>query len=252
MGGGAVVRACATLRARMAGLAAGLGLGLAAEGPVDARVFARVAEVAWWHPHLLPSGTEPGLTATSVYAPGFTGPQPGGGSNHDETYASYVTGAAVEVDPVTGSVRALSVVLVSDCGVVVNPAMVEGQHQGGFTQGLGVALFEEIRYDEDGQPQTATLMDYTIPTALDVPVVEVVHRPTPSEVAGGFRGVGEASIIITPALLVSAVEDALSPLGVKLTSTRINASVLRATARATGWRPDPAEWATRPDVPGQL
>lgn len=252
MGGGAVLKACGVVRARMSRVAAGLGLDLGELGPVAPEVFSRVAAVAWWHPHLLPPGLDPGLTAVSVYTPGFTGAQPGGGSNHDETYASHATAAAVEVDPATGSVRVRSVVLVSDCGTIVNPAMVEGQHQGGFAQGLGVALLEEVRYNEDGQPLCATLLDYTIPTAPDVPVLDVVHRPTPSAVEGGFRGVGEAAIIIAPAVLVSAVEDALAPLGVKLASTRISADAIRAAVRATGWRPDPAEWATRPSVPGEI
>ena len=137
----------------------------------------------------------------------------------------------------------LAAVLVSDCGVVVNPAVVEGQHQGGFAQGLGAVLFEEVRYQEDGQPLCTTLLDYTIPTSLEVPVLRVVHRPTPSAAAGGFRGMGEASIIATPAVLVAAVEDALRPLGVLLRSTRLHAAALRSAIRATGWRPDPAAWA---------
>ena len=106
----------------------------------------------------------------------------------------------------------------------VNPAVVEGQHQGGFAQGLGVVLFEEVRYSEDGQPLCTTLLDYTIPTALEVPVLRVVHRPTPSAAAGGFRGMGEASIIATPAVMVAAVEDALRPLGAALRSTRLHAA----------------------------
>jgi carbon-monoxide dehydrogenase large subunit len=183
------------------------------------------------------------LHETAVYTPGFTGPQPGGGANHDETYGTHATAVAVEVDPATGDVAVLDAVLVSDCGVVVNPAMVEGQHRGGFAQGLGAVLFEEVRYTEDGQPLCGTLLDYRIPTAVEVPLLRVVHRPTPSEVAGGYRGVGEASIMATPAVMVGAVEDALRPLGIRLTSTRLHADFLRAAVRASGWRPDPAEWA---------
>ena len=153
----------------------------------------------------------------------------------------------MEVDPATGQVRVLAAVLVSDCGVVINPAVVEGQHRGGFAQGLGAALFEEVRYNEDGQPLSSTLLDYLLPTSADVPVLEVVHRPTPSEVEGGFRGVGEASIIAAPAVLVGAVADALAPIGVHLSSTRIHASALRAAVRQAGWRPDVAAWAAAPD-----
>ena len=120
-----------------------------------------------------------------------------------------MTAVAVEVDADTGHVDVLDAVLVSDCGVVINPAVVEGQHQGGFAQGLGAVLLEEVRYDDDGQPLTSTLVDYTIPEAGDVPRLRVVHRETPSEVAGGFRGVGEAAIIAAPAVIAGAVADAL-------------------------------------------
>ncbi|MDE3204460.1 MAG: xanthine dehydrogenase family protein [Acidobacteriota bacterium] len=248
MGGGAVLQAAGALRARMASLAAGLGIDLPAEGPLDESAYRRVAEVAWWHPHLLPPGSPLGLAEIAVYSPGFTGPQAWGGANHDETYGSHATGVAVEVDPVTGDVKILDALLVSDCGVVVNPAVVVGQHQGGFAQGLGAALYEEIRYNPDGQPLSTTLLDYAIPTATDVPVLAVVHRPTPSELLGGMRGVGEASIIAAPAVLVSAVEDALAPIGVRLDSTRLHARYLRAAVRAAGWRPDAAAWATAEDL----
>ena len=252
MGGGAIIKAAAAVRAKLARVASGLGHVLPSEGSVDLDVYHRVAEVAWWHAHLLPAGVEPGLTASAVYTPGFTGPSPAGGANHDETYGSHATAVAVEVDPATGTVRMLSAVLVSDCGVVINPTIVEGQHQGGFAQGLGIAFLEECKYNDDGQPLSATLLDYTIPTALDVATVQVVHRPTPSQTAGGFRGVGEASIIAAPAVLVSAVEDALRPLGVKLNSTRLHAASIRAAVRATGWKPDAAFWALRLRVPGEL
>ncbi|HWG73796.1 MAG TPA: xanthine dehydrogenase family protein molybdopterin-binding subunit [Acidimicrobiales bacterium] len=252
MGGGAIIKAAGEVRAKLALVAAALGHHLPTEGAIDLDVYARVAAAAWWHTHLLPAGVEPGLTATTVYTPGFTGPSSGRGANHDETYASHATAAAVEVDPATGTVRVLSAVMVSDCGVVINRAIVEGQHQGGFTQGLGTAFLEESRYNDDGQPLCATLVDYTIPTALDVPTVQVVHRPTRAETTGGFRGAGEASIVVAPAVLVSAVEDALRPLGVKLNSTRLHPSVIRAAVRATGWRPDAAGWALRARVPGEL
>jgi carbon-monoxide dehydrogenase large subunit len=153
----------------------------------------------------------------------------------------------VEVEPVTGQVRVREVVMVSDCGVVINPAVVDGQNQGGFTQGLGAALFEEVRYDEEGQPLSSTLLDYLIPTASDVPRLRIVYRPTASETEGGFRGVGEASIIAAPAVLASAVGDALSPLGIRITSSRLHARELRAAIRESGWRADPAAWASAPD-----
>jgi len=245
MGGGAVLRAATEVRSKITTIGEALGLTVPPVGPIDEDIIDRVAAVAWWHQHLLPAGLDPGLTAAAVYTPGMTNPEPDGRTNHDETYGSHASAIAVEVDPATGSVEILSAVLVSDCGVIINPMVVEGQHQGAFAQGIGVALFEEIRYSDEGQPQCATLLDYTIPTTLDVPALKVLHRPTPSELLGGFRGMGEAAIIATPSLLVSAVEDALSPLGVKLRSTTLQAHTLRAAVRRSGWRPIAADWARR-------
>lgn len=247
MGGGAILQAAAELRGRVRSLAAALGHELPVEGPVDRQVFKEVAAAAWWHLHRLPAGTAPGLSVSAVYSPGFTGPQPGGTYNHDETCSSHATAVAVEVDPATGGVQVLSALIVSDCGVVINPAVVEGQHQGGFAQGLGAVLLEELRYDEAGQPLCSTLMDYRIPTAADVPALAVIHRPTPSETLGGFRGVGESAIIGSPAALAGAIEDALRPLGVSITSTRMNAAAIRAAVRQAGWEADPARWAYAPD-----
>jgi carbon-monoxide dehydrogenase large subunit len=153
---------------------------------------------------------------------------------------------AVEVMPETGDVRVLDPVVVSDCGVVINPTVVEGQHQGGFAQGLGAVLLEEIRYDDQGQPLTSTLVDYTVPAATDVPPLRVVHIETPSETTGGFRGAGEAAIIAAPAVIAGAVADALAPLGVAVTSTRLHAHYLRAAIRAAGYEPDAAAFAHRP------
>jgi carbon-monoxide dehydrogenase large subunit len=247
MAGGAILQAVASLRGRMAAVAGQLGLDWPAEGPVDPEVFRRVAEVSWWHPHLLAPGSPVGLSETVAYSPGFTGPQAWGGSNHDETYGSHATGVVVEVDAATGDIRIVDAVLVSDCGVVLDRAVVEGQHRGGFAQGLGAAMFEEVRYRDDGQPLTSTLSDYTIPTAADVPALRVVHRPTPSAMLGGMRGVGEAAIIAAPAVLVSAVEDALAPIGVVLSGSRLHARHLRQLIRESGWRPDPASWAVEDD-----
>jgi carbon-monoxide dehydrogenase large subunit len=245
MGGGAVISAARRVRARMAAIAAHLGHPIPDTGPIPPDLLAEIAGVAWWHQARLPPGSEPGLAATTVYTPGFTDPRPDGLVDHDETYTASMTAVVVDVDPATGRVRVLDAVLISDCGTVINPMVVRGQHRGGFTQGLGVALLEEFRYSEDGQPLSATLLDYTIPTALDVPDLRVILRHTPSATLGGFRGVGESAIIAAPAALVGAAEDALRPLGVRLRTTRLHAAGLRTAIRATGWRPDPAAWAVR-------
>ncbi len=154
-----------------------------------------------------------------------------------------MTGVVVEVDPATGTVVVLDAVSVLDCGVVINPKVVEGQRRGGFIQGLGTALLEEARYSPDGQPQCSTLLDYTIPTAPDCPDLRVVLRPVPSGLLGEFRGMGEIGVIAAPAAIVGAVSDALVPLGVQLRSTRAHAAELRRLVRAAGWRPDSAAWS---------
>jgi carbon-monoxide dehydrogenase large subunit len=102
-----------------------------------------------------------------------------------------------------------------------------------------------VRYSDDGQPQCATLLDYTIPTSLDAAPLRVVLQQTPSETLGGFRGMGESGIIAAPAAIVGAVDDALRPLGVRLTSSRAHAGALRAAVCETGWRLDVAAWAAR-------
>jgi len=238
MAGGAVLIAARRLRAKMDRIAAHMG-----RNPT----FDEIAEEAWWHPHRLPSDETPGLYESVVYTPGNTIPVPNddGHLNFDETFGAHMTAIAVEVDCDTGEVHVLDAVLVSDCGVVINPMVVEGQHQGAFAQGLGAVLLEEVRYDDEGQPLTATLLDYTIPEATDVPVLRVIHRETPSTVAGGFRGVGEAAIIATPAAIAGAVADALAPFGIAITSTRLHAHQLRALLRAAGYTPDAAAFARR-------
>ena len=163
----------------------------------------------------------------------FTVPDQHGHTNFDETFGSHATAVAVEVDAATGLVRVLEAVMVVDSGVVINPTIVEGQHQGGFVQGVGNVLHEAVVYSEHGQPLCSTLVDYTIPGAHESVALRVVQRETPSEVLGGFRGAGEAAITAAPAVLVAAVEDALSPFGVRLSSTRLHAdSVWRAIAEA--------------------
>jgi carbon-monoxide dehydrogenase large subunit len=243
MAGGAVMTAARRLREKMDRIAAHM---TAASGATP--TFEQIAEEAWWQTHRLEPGEEPGLHGTVVYTPGNTMPVPdaAGHMNFDETFGTHMTAVAVEVMPETGDVRVLDAVVVSDCGVVINPTVVEGQHQGGFAQGLGAVLLEEIRYDDQGQPLTSTLVDYTVPAATDVPPLRVVHIETPSETTGGFRGAGEAAIIAAPAVIAGAVADALAPLGVAVTSTRLHAHYLRAAIRAAGYEPDAAAFAHRP------
>src|SRR4029077_19030250 len=163
-----------------------------------------------------------------VHSPGNTVPVPDerGHMNFDETFGSHATAVAVEVDIVTGHVTVLDAVMVVDSGVVINPAVVDGQHQGGFAQGLGNVFHEELHYSDEGQPLCSTLVDYTIPTAAECVALRIVHRETRSEVLGGFRGAGEAAITAAPVVLAGAVEDALAPLGVRISSTRLHADAV--------------------------
>ena len=139
--------------------------------------------------------------------------------------------AAVEVDPTTCFVRILKFVVAEDCGRLINPMIVDGQVHGGVAQGIGAALLEELIYDEDGQLLTASLVDYVIPSAPEVPVMDVVHVESESAVAGGFRGMGEGGTIGAPAALANAVADAVRPLGVTITVLPVRPESLRPLIR---------------------
>ena len=125
--------------------------------------------------------------------------------------------AIVEVDAETGIVKVERYVVTEDCGALINPAVVEGQIRGGVAQGIGAVLLERSAYDEDGNCQSATFMDYLLPTACDVPRIEIEHLETvPLDADVNFRGVGEGGMIVAPPTLVNAIEDALSPFGVRI------------------------------------
>jgi len=125
--------------------------------------------------------------------------------------------AIVEVDVETGIVRVERYVVVEDCGALINPAIVEGQIRGGVAQGIGAVLLERSAYDEDGNCQSATFMDYLMPTACDIPRIEIEHLETVAlDPDVNFRGVGEGGMIVAPPTVVNAIEDALSPFGVRI------------------------------------
>lgn len=135
------------------------------------------------------------------------------------TFASGVHGAIVEVDPGTGGVRIDRYVLVHDCGRMINPSIVEGQVMGGLAQGIGGALLERLVFDPTGQPQATSFMDFRIPTVDDIPDVRLAHIETPSTLNPlGVKGTGEAGVIPVSAVIAEAIEDALSPFGVRIDS----------------------------------
>ncbi len=125
--------------------------------------------------------------------------------------------AEVEVDPGTGLVRILRYVVAEDCGELINPAIVEGQVRGGVAQGVGAVLLERSYYDESGQFLSASFMDYLLPTATEVPHIEIEHLQTiPLDADVNFRGVGEGGMIVAPPTICNAIEDAISPFGAKV------------------------------------
>jgi carbon-monoxide dehydrogenase large subunit len=149
------------------------------------------------------------------------------------TYTSAVHVAHVEVDGGTGAVQLLRYVVAHDCGRLINPLIVEGQIHGGVAQGIGGGLLEEMVYDEQGQLLTGTLMDYLVPTAMELPPIETVHLEYPSPRNPlGVKGIGEGGAISPPAALANAVEDALAPFGVRVTRAPLGPSTVLDLIRA--------------------
>jgi carbon-monoxide dehydrogenase large subunit len=234
MAGGAVTNACWELGERILRIGAHL-----LQVPTDqarlvdgcvasetARVtIAEVARTWYLRPQDLPADAAPGgLEVTGGYK-----------TQRDSGTFSYACHAViVSVDPDMGEVRLLDYVIVEDGGVLVNPMIVDGQVIGGCAQGIGTALYEEMPFDAQGQPMAATLADYTLPGASEVPVLRIEHMETPSPYTSfGQKGIGEGGAIGPPAAIANAVNDALAPLGVEMltlpiTPARIVAAVLAA------------------------
>jgi carbon-monoxide dehydrogenase large subunit len=158
---------------------------------------------AAWAAHDLPDGMEPGLTANHLYdPPNFSWPN---GSH----------ACVVEVDTETGAVEIIRYVAVDDCGVQINPNIVEGQLHGGITQGIAEALYEEAKYDDEGNLLTGSMTNYLIPGPPELPSYELDHTVTPSPTNPlGVKGIGEAGTIAAPPAVINAIVDALSHLGV--------------------------------------
>jgi len=151
-----------------------------------------------------PQGMEAGLEAVSYYDP----------PNLTFPFGSYI--CAVDIDRGTGEVKIRRFVAVDDCGNIINPMIVDGQIHGGLTMGLAPALFEEISYDENGNIQGGSFMDYLLPTAMETPSWETDKTVTPSPHHPlGAKGVGESATVGAPPAIVNAVVDALSHLGVR-------------------------------------
>jgi carbon-monoxide dehydrogenase large subunit len=139
------------------------------------------------------------------------------------TYANAFHVCEVEVDPRTGHVHITRYVAVQDSGKLVNPLVAEGQIVGGIVHGIGNALFEWMGYDRNGQPITTTFADYLLPTATEVPRIEVITNETLSPLNPmGMKGVGEVSVIPVTSAVASAIDDALRPIGVRVRETPLS------------------------------
>ena len=174
------------------------------KGSPDRAVPIAALAFAAFTAHNLPDGLEPNLEAQYTYDP----------PNFSWPFGTHM--AIVEIDVETGKIEVLKYVAVDDCGVQINPLIVEGQVHGGVIQGLAQALFEEAVYDKDGNLKTTTLAEYLVPAACDVPSITTAHTVTPSPTNQlGVKGIGEAGTIGAAPTIINAIIDALSSLGVK-------------------------------------
>lgn len=214
VGGAAVLLAAGDLRGKLCEMAAHMleasaddielaeGRAFVRGSPSEGLPIGTVAREAHLG-HDMPEGLEPGLESTQTFDPP--------GSSYP--YATHA--AVVKIDPATGHLKIVRYVVVQDCGVMINPAIVEGQIIGGIAQGIGGALLEHLVYDESGQPLATSLMDYLLPTACEIPEIEIEHMETPAAgIPGGMKGVGEAGTVAPAAVLANAVANALEDQGV--------------------------------------
>jgi carbon-monoxide dehydrogenase large subunit len=189
--------------------------------PEHAVTIEEIARQAYRHPHgRFMEEREPALEASRHFLTGNVYHQPEK-QGRFSTYPTWPYGCAacvVEVDEETGSFRILRYLLVHDAGTIINPLLANANLHGGITQGIGGAVFEEIAYDEAGQPLTSTFMDYTIPTAVDVPMFELGHQATPTPFNPlGAKGVGESGVGGALGALCNAIENAFPELDLHLT-----------------------------------
>lgn len=174
-----------------------------AGSPTRSVSLADVARTAYLDIGGLPPGEAPGLEAQARFSP-----------SSKFTWSNACHICTCEIDRDTGAVTILRYVVSEDCGVMINPTVVEGQIAGGVVQGIGGVLYEHLPYDDEGNPLATTFVDYLLPTAAEVPVIEYGHIETPSPTnPGGHKGMGEGGAIASPAAVINAVADALAPLG---------------------------------------
>jgi carbon-monoxide dehydrogenase large subunit len=186
--------------------------------------LSELGRIVYFRPDTLPKDFQSELVVTRHYVP----------RHQPLAFTNGVQLSHVEVDIETGLVRLLGHWVAEDCGRIINPMLVAEQVRGGVAHGLGDALFEHCIYDAEGQLLTITMMDYLVPMAGEVPDIEVGHVETPTAYSeGGFKGAGEGGVAGAPGAVLNAVNDALAPLGVRITTVPITPElVLRALRRA--------------------
>jgi carbon-monoxide dehydrogenase large subunit len=167
--------------------------------------FRELARAVYLEMGRIPSSQREELSSTRTYDPVFG------------TAATAAHIAVVDIDPETCQVTVERFLVAEDCGKLINPMIVDGQVHGGVAQGIGAALYEEMIYNDEGQNVTASLVDYVVPSATEIPSIGVVHIEAASlTTLGGFRGMGEGGTIGAPAAVANAVADALAPLGIEV------------------------------------
>jgi carbon-monoxide dehydrogenase large subunit len=240
IGGEAVLQAGRALRANMLEVAAAIlkadkhELDVVTDAVVNRLTLekrldlAELGRVAYFRPDTLPLDFQAELTVTRHYTP----------RQYGFTFTNGIQASHVEVDPDTGFVKLLKHWCVEDCGTVINPMLVDEQIRGGVVQGIGAALFEECLYGPDGQLLNGNLADYLVPMASEMPDIVCAHVKTPTRQSQlGAKGVGEAGTAGAPAAVMNAINDALAPVGARITRMpftpeRILVAIARAGMRA--------------------
>jgi len=197
--------------------------------PDKKRSWSELVTTAHRYIHRLPPGMEPGLS-TSHIMPVPTGgalPTPDGRVQMYPCYSFEFHLMLVSIDPELGKPEIKRYVVGHDCGTVINPKIVRGMTMGGIAHGIGAALYEEFSYNDDGLLMAQNFMDYLLPSAHEVPPVEIVHHETPSpHTVFGQKGSGESGYLGAPAAIASAVNDAVRPLGIVVDSLPIKVARL--------------------------
>jgi aerobic carbon-monoxide dehydrogenase large subunit len=235
-GGGVLYLAAQKLRAKVEAIAAAmLGLNTADEvrlrqGRIERRLegswadagigLAEIARTAYLDPLRLPAGMEPGLEAHLAYDP------------PPMTYSNATHIAEVEIDPQTGEIKILRYLIAEDAGTVINPMLADGQNHGATAMGIGGVLFEEIIYDAAGQNLTGSFAEYLLPTAGDLPEIEIVHHNTPNRsTPAGVKGMAEGGVMGAIGAVCNAVADALVPFAITVDRQPLSPERIRALLR---------------------